>query len=258
MVFCLLSPAKTMQFGDTPKGLDATPPHFQTRAVQLVKVLQDYDAKALGRLMAISPALADLNMERFARFKLKPSAKTEQSPAILAYRGDTYQGLDALSLNARQLHYAQDHIGILSGLYGVLQPLDLIQPYRLEMAITLKTAKAKDLYQFWGDAITERINDLAAAARAKAVVGLASQEYLKAVNLTGLAVPFIQCDFKERKNGKLQIVGLLAKKARGMMARYIVTEKITKIADLKGFDLGGYAFEAAESDDTNFTFVRQT
>ncbi len=258
MVFALLSPAKTLTFDTVPDVLvnNITQPHFQTDAVKLVKALQNYDVTALSKLMSLSPKLSVLNVERFYAFKAKPSSKTQQAPAILAYRGDVYQGFDVDSLTPAQIRYAHHHLGLLTGLYGVLQPLDLMQPYRLEMSTVLPVGLHKNLYDYWGRRVTNRVNDLAKQTRAKAIIGLASQEYLKVIQIADLAVPFIQCDFKEQKNGKAQIVALFAKKARGMMARYIVTEKITKPDDLKTFNLGGYQFDATSSDAHHFVFTR--
>lgn len=259
MVFALLSPAKTLTFDTVPDALvdHVVPtPHFQKDAVHLVKELQHYDAKKLAKLMALSPKLAELNVARFAAFKAKPGKQTESAPAILAYRGDTYQGFDVDSLTAKQIQYAHDHLGLLTGLYGVVQPLDVIQPYRLEMGTALTVDAHKDLYRYWNTRITERINQLVKQAKAKAVVGLASQEYLKAVQIAELDVPFINCDFKETKNGKHQTIGIMAKRARGLMARYIVTHKITKPDDLKLFDLGDYHYSKTLSDDHHFVFIR--
>lgn len=259
MVFALLSPAKTLAFDTAREDVAAHVemiPHFQKDAVHLVKELQAYDAKKLAKLMALSPKLAELNVERFAHFKSKPGKQAETAPAILAYRGDTYQGFDVDTLTAKQIQYAHTHLGILTGLYGVLQPLEAIQPYRLEMGTALKSGVHKDLYHYWGTRITQRVNELAHAVKAKAIIGLASQEYLKSVQIDGLEVPFINCDFKEKKNGKYQTIGIMAKRARGMMARYIVTEKTSKPDDLKAFDLGDYRFNATLSDEHNFVFVR--
>jgi cytoplasmic iron level regulating protein YaaA (DUF328/UPF0246 family) len=258
MVFALLSPAKTMSFeGDSSAIVAPAQPHFQKEAAGLVKALQAYDDKALAKLMAISAKLAALNVHRFKDFAAKPTSKATQAPAILAYQGDTYVGLRAQDFTKAELAKAQKHIGILTGLYGVLQPFDLIQPYRLEMGTGLSAPSFKNLYAFWGDRITERVNELVTEHKAKAVIGLASQEYFKAVNPQKLAVPLIQCDFKEEKNGKFQTVGLFAKRARGMMARYIVEHDIKDPQTLQGFDTDHYKFNASLSDDSQFVFTRK-
>jgi cytoplasmic iron level regulating protein YaaA (DUF328/UPF0246 family) len=257
MVYALLSPAKTMQFDAYPSDLPTAVPHFQKEAAQLARELQGYDTKKLMKLMAISEKLAALNVERFHTFDTKPGAKTVQAPAILAYRGDVYQGLNALSMTSAQLKKAQKHLGMITGLYGVLQPLDLIQPYRLEMSTGLKTAKAKDLYGFWGDKVTDRVNLFAASAKAKAIIGLASQEYQKAIDPKKLTLPFIVCEFKEEKNGTFQTVALFAKQARGMMARYIILNGITDPKKLQNFDEGNYAFNKNLSTDSLYVFTRK-
>ena len=249
-----------MQFDPLPEaaaGLPLSAPFFQKQAVQLVKALQAYDDKKLMKLMGISAALAKLNVARFDAFAAKPGSKAVQAPAIFAYRGDTYQGLSADTFNATQLKRAQLHIGMISGLYGLLQPLDLIQPYRLEMAIRLPVGEHKDLYSFWAEQLMGRINALAKETKARAVIGLVSQEYLKVVALKNLAVPFINCDFKEEKNGMFQTVGLFAKQARGMMARFVVTENISDPKDLKDFSDSQYRFSKTLSDDSHFVFTRK-
>jgi cytoplasmic iron level regulating protein YaaA (DUF328/UPF0246 family) len=258
MVFALLSPAKTMSFdGDASRITTATQPHFQKEATGLVKLLQAYDEKSLAKLMSISPKLAALNVQRFVDFAAKPTSKTVQAPSILAYQGDTYVGLRAQDFTKAELTKAQKHIGILTGLYGVLQPFDLIQPYRLEMGTGLSAPTFKNLYAFWGDRLTDRVNELVEENKAKAVIGLASQEYFKAINVKKLSVPFIQCDFKEEKNGKFQTVGLFAKRARGMMARYIVEHDIKDPQDVRGFDTDSYRFNTSLSDDSQFVFTRK-
>lgn len=259
MVFALLSPAKTLSFAPVPEALRTAVralPHFQSDAAKLAKELRTYDVMALSKLMGLSEKLSALNVARFHVFKAKPGAKTTTGAAIFAYRGDVYQGFDVDSLTPAQIRFADAHLGLLTGLYGVLQPLDAMQPYRLEMGTVLPIGPHRNLYDYWGGRITARINELALQGRAKAVIGLASQEYLKAVKLDELAVPFINCDFKERKNGKTATVALFSKKARGMMARYIVTEKVRTPEALKGFKLGGYRFDAKLSDEKRFVFVR--
>jgi hypothetical protein len=255
MVFVLLSPAKTMRFDHTRPNIKGETPHFQPQAIQLAKELKKLSAKEIGKLMAISDKLSQLNMQRFADFSSKPSA-AQTDLALLAYRGDTYIGLDAKTLSDAQIKAAQKQIGILTGLYGVLQPLDLIQPYRLEMSTTLPVGRSKNLYEFWDDMITDHINALVKKHKHKAVIGCASNEYLSAVDTDKLAVPFINCDFKEKKNGKLQTVGLLAKRARGMMARYVVEKNVSDPEELKKFSSGTYKFDAKLSKPTHFVFTR--
>lgn len=280
MVYVLLSPAKTLDFKIRRTGVTATLPQFQARANQLVEELRQLSAQELGALMKLSDKLAALNVERFNMFQnldeaddasaansvIDPAAvdpaalqldeREQYAPAVLAYRGDTYQGLNAPDLSDKDLHWAQDHLGILTGLYGVLRPLDMIQPYRLEMGTKLPVGEGDNLYQFWGETITNAINAHVAAQGITAVIGCASKEYLDAVKTDHLQVPFIQCDFKEKKDGALKIVGLFAKRARGMMARYVIENRITDVQQLKQFDFGGYQFEGALSTDHHFVFVR--
>lgn len=251
----LLSPAKTMAFDRPRPQLKGRTPHFQQQANGLVDVLKKQSAAKLAKTLSVSDKLAQLNAERFKAFADKPNAKNSDL-AIVAYQGDVYQGLDAASLNDADLQYGDAHIGMLSGLYGVVQPLDLIQPYRLEMSTKLAVDGHKDLYGFWGDAITQHLNALVKKHKHKAVINCASQEYFKAVQPGNLSVPLIQCDFKEMKNGKPVIVALFAKKARGMLARYAVQNRLTDPSDLRGLDLGGYKLDKKLSTPENFVFCR--
>ncbi len=228
-----------------------TTPHFVPRADALAGVLAEKTPGAIATLMAISPKLAALNADRFKNW-----ATAESELALCAYRGDTYVGFDAASMTDAAFAAARDHIGILSGLYGLLSPHDRIKPYRLEMGTKLAAAGATNLYDYWGAAITDRINQLVKKQGHVAVVGCASNEYLDAVDLAALTVPFIRCDFKEMKNGAAVTVGLFAKRARGMMARYIVENDVTETALLKKFNTDGYVFDAQRSDDTHFVFIR--
>jgi cytoplasmic iron level regulating protein YaaA (DUF328/UPF0246 family) len=272
MVLVLLSPSKTLDENVRRTGIKMTSPHFQDRADELAAVLKTYSAVKLGKLMSISEKLATLNYARYQNFRnpceseglsvtgrdprIRKDCIDGLAPAILAYQGDTYQGLGANNLSDEDLHWAQNHIGILTGLYGVLRPLDAMQAYRLEMGTKLPVAKAKDLYTYWSGDITAHLNTLVKKNKLSAVIGCASNEYLSSVDTDGLSVPFINCDFKENKNGKLSTVGLFAKRARGMMARFVVEHRVTDAAALKKFDSAGYKFDKKLSDETNFVFVR--
>lgn len=247
----LLSPSKTLDENIRRTGLKMTRLHFQDRAENLVVQLQELSAAKLGSLMSISDKLAQLNHARFRNF-----ADQIKAPAILAYQGDTYIGLGAQDLSDDDLQWAQDHLAILTGLYGVLRPLDAMQAYRLEMGTKLSVDGAKDLYAYWGDDITARLNEMVKKNKLSAVIGCASNEYLSAVQTDALAVPFIHCDFKENKNGKLATVGLFAKRARGMMARYVVEHRVLDAGRLKKFDSAGYQFDKTLSTENNFVFVR--
>lgn len=248
-MYALLSPAKKMDFDRRRTGIEETQPLLKDQAQVLVKNLAKKSAEDLADLMHLSDKLAQLNYDRYQNF-----AKADQARAIEAFQGDTYVGFGEKDLDDKTLSYAQDHIGILSGLYGLLRPLDLIKPYRLEMGTKLATEAGEKLYDFWGDQITKAVNKNAKGAQA--IIGLASNEYLSAVDLKKLDVPFIQCDFKETKDGKPKTIGLFAKRARGMMARFIVENRIEKTQDLKKFNAGDYKFNADLSDENTYVFVR--
>lgn len=251
MVFVLLSPAKTLKFDQPVRKLPGTEPHFADRTTTIVKTMKKCSAADLMELMDISAKLGELNAQRFKDFGKQPKLQ-----AILAFQGDTYVGFAAKTLDDATLQYAHNHIGMLSGLYGLLQPLDMMEAYRLEMGTSIAIGKAKNLYDFWGNDITAHINALVKKHKLKAVIGCASNEYLSAVDTDALHVPFINCDFKENKNGKLATVGLFAKRARGSMARYVIEHKITDADALKKFDSGGYKFDKKLSTENNFVFVR--
>ena len=256
MMYALISPAKTMDFAKAQSmieraGLELDAPLFAKETAEILKTLKTYNVPDLGKLLSVSDKLAQLNATRMAEFKQAP-----QAASVLAYRGDTYVGFNADQLNNAQLQHAHKMVGILSGFYGLVRPLDAIKPYRLEMSTNLSIGKYKNLYDFWGSKITAAINAQLNAIKAHAVVCLASAEYAKAVDVAKLNVPFIMCDFKEHKNGKLQTVGLLAKRARGSMANYMVVAKPKTPNDLKLFNIGGYVFDQALSNDKHFVFVR--
>ena len=250
MVLVLISPAKTLDFETRRGGLKIHRPHFADKAAELVSVAKNLSPAQLQKLMGISPKLAALNHGRFQDFNTQP-----QAPAILAYRGDVYQGLNADDLSDEDLTWGHDHVGILSGLYGVLQPLDAMQAYRLEMG-TSPVGRHKNLYDFWGTQITDRLNKLIRKNKISAVIGCASVEYLSSVQIKDLAAPFIQCDFKEMRNGKLQTIALFSKKARGLMMRHVIEHRVTDATELKKFDSAGYKFDKTLSTDRNFIFVR--
>jgi cytoplasmic iron level regulating protein YaaA (DUF328/UPF0246 family) len=255
MVFVLISPAKTMRFDHLRPQIKGDVPHFQKRATQLSGILKKKSPAELKKLMGISDKLATLNALRFKEFSQLPK-KENANLAILAYQGAVYQGLDAKSFSDSRIKSAQKYIGMLSGFYGLVRPLDLIQAYRLEMSIPLAVGTQKNLYGYWGDDITDHINALVKKYKHKAVIGCVSNEYLDAVDVKKLNVPFIQCVFKEKKGATYKIVALFAKKARGMMARYIVENEITDPKELKNFTSGQYVFNRALSSDTLFVFTR--
>ncbi len=255
-MLALISPAKKLDF-DTEHCLEKfTQPTLSKDIKELVKVTKQLSSSDLQELMKISEKLGDLNHDRFQKFS--PSFTDKNShPAVLAFKGDTYVGLDAENLSADDISYAQNHLGILSGLYGLLRPLDLMQAYRLEMGTKLKTSRGKNLYEFWGDALTNTCNEILKDHKNKTVISLASNEYIKAIQPKDLNGEFITCHFKELKNGQPKTIGLFAKRARGMMARYIIQNRIEELQALKNFKEDNYKFVSSLSDDTNFTFLRE-
>lgn len=254
----LLSPAKKLDY-DSPLHIEThTQPLFVDQAAGLIKVLKTKSAEDISELMSLSPALSELNVQRYAHWK-RSFTQANSRQAVLAFNGDVYEGLDAASLSAADLAYAQDHLRILSGLYGVLRPLDLIHPYRLEMGTKLANPGGKDLYAFWGETLTDSLNaELAQApAGSAALVNLASEEYFKAVKPKKLAAPVIDCVFEDWKGGKYKIISFYAKRARGLMARYAITNRIDRPEGLKGFDLEGYGFDADASEARRLVFRRR-
>ncbi|HKL46772.1 MAG TPA: peroxide stress protein YaaA [Roseovarius sp.] len=246
----VVSPAKKMNT-DPVDGIKATRPVFQAQADELAEVAQGLSVDELRKLMKISENLARLNRDRFSGF-----GDLDEKPAALAFAGDTYQGLEASSLDADELAWAQDHFRILSGLYGVLRPLDAIRPYRLEMGSRLKTEKGKTLYDYWGDKIAQALNEQAETVRSDVLVNCASQEYFGAVDLDALKLRVITPVFMEEKPGGPKIVSFYAKRARGAMARFIIQHRLTDPEALCDFDTGGYRYVAAMSSPDKPVFVR--
>lgn len=251
----VISPAKDLDFTSEVAPQNWTVADMLSDAAELVKVCQALTPAQLGSLMDISDKLAGLNAARFGSWQL-PFTPENARAAIFAFNGDVYQGLQAQSLTSAQLGYAQQHLRILSGLYGVLRPLDLMQAYRLEMGTSLTNPRGKDLYQFWGDKITAALNEQLELLDAPCLLNLASQEYFKAVKPRLLTRPLINVSFKDQKNGQYKIISFFAKKARGLMARYVITEQVQTVAQLKAFDLDRYYFSAADSTDSHLVFLR--
>jgi uncharacterized protein len=250
----VLSPAKSLDLESPPTTDKHTTPRFIDRAAELIKVLQPYSPAQVGALMAISDPLAVLNVNRFADWHPDHAAARQ---AVMSFDGDVYTGLDARSLDAKGLDYLQRHVRILSGLYGLLRPLDGMHPYRLEMGTRLANPRGKDLYAFWGETVTQALNDDLAQARATALVNLASEEYFKSVKPKLLDVPVIAPVFEDWKNGKYKIISFFAKRARGMMARYAADHGITDPQQLKAFDVDGYAYDASVSTEKEWVFRRR-
>ena len=246
----VISPAKKLDMS-VDDHAPTTEPDFGADAKTLAGVARGLSHDDLRALMSISPALAELNARRFAAFGTQPV-----KAAALAFAGDTYQGLEAPTLDDDEMAWAQNHLRILSGLYGVLRPMDAIEPYRLEMGSRLKTEKGTSLYDYWGVRLAEALNAQAEAVGSQVLVNCASQEYFGAVDSETLAIPVITPVFKEITDGRARIVSFFSKKARGAMARHIVQNRLTDPADLKGFSAGGYRYVADGSDSKTMVFER--
>ncbi len=255
-MLALISPAKKLDFSDLAVDLPHSQPRFLEDSEELVESVRKLSRAELQRLMKLSDKLTELNFRRFRAFST-PFSTANARQAVLVFNGDTYVGLDAKTLSADDLAFAQNHLRILSGLYGMLRPLDLIQPYRLEMSRRLNTARGADLYQFWGDRLAGAIDEAAAGDRQAAVINLASNEYFKAARRKQMKSRVITPVFKEVKNGEARILGLFAKRARGMMARYMIVNRLKLPEDLKSFTDGGYAWQAHLSDDDTWVYTRQ-
>ena len=252
----LLSPAKSLDYVTPSPVARPSTPQFVAQSAELIDLLRPRSAAQIARLMDLSAPLAELNVARYAAWRPRFTAKNSK-PALLAFNGDVYEGLQATTLNEADLRWAQQHVVILSGLYGVLRPLDRMQPYRLEMGTALRNPHGKDLYAFWGDTITEHLNERLARSAAQVVVNLASQEYFKVVRRKALNAHVIDCVFEDWKNGQYKIIGFFAKRARGLMARYAVNKRLSQPSALKKFNLEGYAFAAAASEPDRLVFRRR-
>ncbi len=252
----LLSPAKSLDY-DTPAGdVPHTQPLFVKQSAELIEILRGYSPQQISELMDLSDTLAGLNVARYQAWSPKFTAKNAKQ-AVLAFNGDVYEGLDAKTLKAEDLAWAQEHVCILSGLYGVLRPLDWMQPYRLEMGTALENPQGKNLYKFWGSQIAEHLNARLQADKTPVVVNLASQEYFKAVDTKALKARVIECVFEDWKGGKYKVISFLAKRARGLMARYAATHRVSTPKQLEKFKLEGYAFDAAVSEPDRLVFRRK-
>lgn len=251
----VISPAKTLDYTSPLATQEFSLPRYLEQSSQLIEVLRKLSPSDLAELMKLSDKLAGLNVARFTEWQ--PNFTLENArQAILAFRGDVYTGLDADSLSAEDFNYAQQHLRILSGLYGVLRPLDLMQPYRLEMGTKLDNPAGHNLYEFWGEHITESLNQCLTEQKANVLLNLASNEYFKAVKPKQLKARLINVDFKDLKNGQYKIISFYAKKARGMMARYVIENKIDSVADLKNFTEQGYYFSVEQSKPEHLVFLR--
>lgn len=251
----LVSPAKTLDFESAPLIEQNTQPQFLDHSQELIDQLKKMPEDEIGKLMHISDKLAQLNTERYKSWK-QPLSADNAKQCVFAFQGDVYTGLQADTMKKRDLQFAQKHLRILSGLYGVLRPLDLMLPYRLEMGTRLANKRGQNLYHFWGDSVTNSLNSELAAQKSSLVVNLASNEYFKVVNKHKLPADLISPVFKDKKNGEYKLISFFAKKARGMMARYIIDNRIKKADDLKAFDTAGYKYSKKLSSEKEPVFTR--
>ena len=249
----VLSPAKSLNYESKLPTNKASENCFLAEAERLNKLLKKKSAKQLSTLMHISDNLGQLNYERNQNWALPFTAENAR-PAIYAFSGDVYRGLDAYTIDTKKLAKVEDTVRIISGLYGILKPLDLVQPYRLEMGTKMPVGKNKNLYEFWQKKVTQALND--ELADGELFLNLASNEYFKAIDTKALKVPVITANFKEFKNGQYKMISFFAKAARGLMARYIIDTNAKTIDDLKGFNYDGYGFSEAMSKDNDLMFIR--
>lgn len=252
----LLSPAKSLDYQTPPTTKEASLPDFLDQSQLLIDRLRQLSPAEVASLMGISDQLAALNVARYQEWGV-PFAPGEAKQAVLAFNGDVYEGLDAPSLSKGDLRFAQTHLRILSGLYGVLRPLDLMLPYRLEMGIRLDNPRGKGLYAFWGERITVALNAVLREAGSTEVVNLASTEYFKSVKTKVLAASVIQPVFEDWSGGRYKVVSFYAKRARGLMARYAITRRLREPGALRNFAEEGYAFDPAASDEARWVFRRK-
>ena len=252
----VISPAKNLDFETPAKTKNASQPAMLKEAKSLVNICKKFSAPELTDLMGISNKLAFLNAERFQDWSL-PFNDENSKQALLAFNGDVYSGLNATSFTESDLKFAQDHLRILSGLYGILRPLDLMQTYRLEMGTKLKTPKGDNLYKYWGSLISENLNEVLKENKDDILINLASDEYFKSIDLNALDATIVRPIFKDQKNGKYKVISFFAKKARGMMARFIIKNRLNNPKDLENFNAEGYQFCIEDSLPMNPVFHRR-
>ena len=252
----LLSPAKALDYDTPPHTATHTQPLFKRQSAELIELLKRKTPQEISSLMKLSDALAGLNVARYGSWSPRFSAKNSKQ-AVLAFNGDVYEGLNGKTLSEAQLGWAQQHVCILSGLYGVLRPLDWMQPYRLEMGTALATEHGKNLYQFWGSQISAYLNQRAAVDTSPVIVNLASQEYFKAVDRKALIPRVVSCVFEEFRGDSYKVISFMAKRARGLMVRYAVEHQLVTVKKLQGFDAEGYCFDPAASELDRLVFRRR-
>ncbi|ELR66218.1 UPF0246 protein YaaA [Photobacterium marinum] len=252
----VVSPAKTLDYESPLATKNYTLPELTDHSAELIEVCRELTPADIATLMKVSDKIAGLNAARFAEWQPEFTMENARQ-AILAFKGDVYTGLEAETMSEEDFAYAQQHLRMLSGLYGLLRPLDLMQPYRLEMGTKLANSRGSNLYQFWGEIITDKLNQALAEQGDKLLVNLASNEYFKAVKPKTLDAQVITPVFKDCKNGTYKVISFYAKKARGMMARYILDNRVESVEALKQFDVAGYFFVPAESTQSELVFKRE-
>ena len=252
----VVSPAKTLDYDTPPKTKKFTMPDFLDESQLLIDRLRQLSSLDISELMKVSTKIAELNFDRYESWNKKFTTSNAKQ-ALLAFKGDVYTGLDVDSFNAKDLDFAQKHLRILSGLYGLLKPLDLMQPYRLEMGTRLSNERGRNLYEFWDTRITDGINQQLKKIKSGYLINLASNEYFKSVKAKHLRAEIITPAFREYKNGDYKMIGIFAKKARGMLSRYIIKNRLSDIEDIKAFDEEGYKFNKKLSRDNDWVFTRK-
>ena len=252
----VISPAKTLDFETPAPSSSYTQPQLLKNSEVLIDILSTKSPSDIEKMMGISPSLAVLNVERYHQWS-RPFRLNNAKQAIYAFKGDVYTGLVAESFTDKQMAYAQEHLRILSGLYGVLRPLDLMQAYRLEMGIKLDNSEGANLYKFWGDKITKNINKQLKTIDSKILLNLASNEYFKSIDTKAINAEIVTPVFKDWKNGQYKLISFFAKKARGSMSAWVLKNKVKTVRKLQQFNVDGYQFSPEDSSDTNIVFLRR-
>ena len=253
----VLSPAKTLDYSVDPKS-NHTAPQFLSQSSKLIKTLKEKEPKDIASLMGLSDKLATLNFDRYQSWKAAKSVSSDAKPSMLVFKGDVYQGLNAEEFSNKDLKFAQKHLRILSGLYGILRPMDIMKPYRLEMGTKLETSKGKNLYEFWGELVQNNVIDDLSSQKSDLLINLASKEYFSVLGKMPEFINVVSPVFKDYKSGKYKIISFYAKKARGLMARWIIQNKITDFEELINFDIDGYKYSKAESTTSEPVFLRKS
>ena len=253
----VISPAKTLDYSVDSKS-NHTAPQFLSQSSRLIKTLKEKEPEDIASLMGLSDKLATLNFDRYQSWKPAKSVSSDAKPSMLVFKGDVYQGLNAEDFSNKDLKFAQKHLRILSGLYGILRPMDIMKPYRLEMGTKLETSKGKNLYEFWGELVQNNVIDDLSSQKSDLLINLASKEYFSVLGKMPEFINVVSPVFKDYKSGKYKIISFYAKKARGLMARWIIQNKITNFEELINFDIDGYKYSKAESTTVEPVFLRKS